>query len=127
MDRLIEMETYIRVVEAGSFSMAAKQLNLGQPAISKTIARLEERLGVRLLLRSTRGLTPSDVGQRFYEHAKRAVIEADEAEQAVRDASAGLSGTLRVSAAVTFARLHILPKLPDFLEQHPGLDIDLRL
>lgn len=127
MDRLIEMETYIRVVEAGSFSMAAKQLNLGQPAISKTIARLEERLGVRLLLRSTRGLTPSDVGQRFYEHAKRAVIEADEAEQAVRDASAGLSGTLRVSAAVTFARMHILPKLPGFLEQHPDLNIDLRL
>jgi len=127
MDRLMEMETYIRVVEAGSFSAAAKQLNLGQPAISKTIARLEERLGIRLLLRSTRGLMTTDAGQRFFEHAKRAVVEADEAEQAVRDSSAGLSGTLRISAPITFARLHVLPALKTFLDQHPQLDIDLVL
>lgn len=127
MDRLMEMETYIRVVEAGSFSAAAKQLNLGQPAISKTIARLEERLGIRLLVRSTRGLMTTDAGQRFFEHAKRAVVEADEAEQAVRDDSAGLSGTLRVTAALTFARLHVLPELQMFLDQHPQMDVDLML
>ncbi|WP_201326199.1 LysR family transcriptional regulator, partial [Burkholderia sp. E168m23] len=103
MDRMAAMETYVSVVEAGSFSAAAKRLKLGQPAVSKSIAQLEARLGVRLLLRSTRGLTPTDAGQRFYEHARRAIEEVDLAEQVARDASTGLAGVLRISAAVTFA------------------------
>ncbi|TWG88874.1 LysR family transcriptional regulator [Cupriavidus gilardii J11] len=127
MDRLAAMETFVGVIEAGSFSAAARRLNLGQPAVSKSIAQLEERLDTRLLLRSTRGLTPTDAGQRFYEHARRAIEEADEAEQAARDSSEGLSGRLRVSAAVTFARLHILPALKTFMERHPQLEIDFAL
>jgi DNA-binding transcriptional LysR family regulator len=121
------METFVSVVEAGSFSGAARRLALGQPAVSKSIAQLEEHLGARLLLRSTRGLTPTDAGQRFYEDAKRVIDEANEAEQAVRDSSASLSGRLRISAAVTFARLHILPELKSFLDQHPQLEIDITL
>ncbi|MFM0479807.1 LysR family transcriptional regulator [Paraburkholderia strydomiana] len=127
MDRMAAMETYVSVVEAGSFSAAAKRLKLGQPAVSKSIAQLEERLGVRLLLRSTRGLTPTDAGQRFYEHARRAIEEVDLAEHVARDASTGLSGVLRISAAVTFARLHILPALKTFLDRHPNLQIDIVL
>jgi DNA-binding transcriptional LysR family regulator len=127
MDRLAAMEVFVSVVEAGSFSAAAKRLSLGQPAVSKSIAQLEERLGARLFLRSTRGLTTTDTGLRFYEHAKRVVEEADEAEQAARDSSASLSGRLRVSAAGTFARLHVLPHLKSFVEQHPQLEIDLAL
>lgn len=127
MDRLAAMETYVGVVEAGSFSSAAKRVGMGQPAISKVIAQLEERLGARLLLRSTRGLTLTDAGQRFYEHAKRAIREADEAEQAVRDESAGLSGKLRISAAVSFACLHVLPRLDAFLNRHPQLELDFSL
>jgi DNA-binding transcriptional LysR family regulator len=127
MDRLAAMETFICVVEAGSFSAAARRLDLGQPAVSKTIAQLEERLGVRLLLRSTRGLTATDAGQRFYDHAKRAIEEADEAEQAVRASSESLGGRLRVCAAVTFARLHILPALKTFMDRHPALEIDIVL
>ncbi|WP_345817536.1 LysR family transcriptional regulator (plasmid) [Paraburkholderia sp. PREW-6R] len=127
MDRMAAMETYVSVVEAGSFSAAAKRLKLGQPAVSKSIAQLEERLGVRLLLRSTRGLTPTDAGQRFYEHARRAIEEVDLAEHVARDASTGLSGVLRISAAVTFARLHILPALKAFLDRHPNLQIDIVL
>src|SRR5258707_9148788 len=99
------MEAFVRVVEAGSFSGAAKQLRIGQPAVSKTIAQLEERLGARLLLRSTHGLTPTEAGRNFYERAKRAIEEADEAELAARGAATTLSGRLRVSAAVTFARI----------------------
>ena len=68
MNRLAVMETFVRVVETGSFSAAAKHLNIGQPSISKSIARLEKRLGVRLLVRSTRGLTPTAAGRSFYEH-----------------------------------------------------------
>jgi DNA-binding transcriptional LysR family regulator len=127
MDRLTSMEVYVSVIEAGSFSSAARRLELGQPAVSKSIAQLEEHLGARLLLRSTRGLTPTEAGQRFYERAKRVIEEANEAEQAVREASDSLSGRLRVSAAVTFARLHILPHLKEFLDQHPKLEIDFVL
>ncbi|SAL36161.1 LysR family transcriptional regulator [Caballeronia sordidicola] len=127
MDRMAAMETYVSVVEAGSFSAAAKRLKLGQPAVSKSIAQLEERLGVRLVLRSTRGLTPTDAGQRFYEHARRAIEEVDLAEHVARDVSTGLSGALRISAAVTFARLHILPALKTFLDRHPNLQIDIVL
>jgi DNA-binding transcriptional LysR family regulator len=127
MDRLAAMEIFVSVAEAGSFSAAAKRMSVGQPAISKAVAQLEERLGARLILRSTRGLTMTDAGQRFYEHAKLAIREADEAEQLVRDASESLSGGLRVSAAVTFACLHVLPALNDLMSRHPKLEIDLRL
>jgi DNA-binding transcriptional LysR family regulator len=107
MDRMTAMETFVTVVDAGSFSAAARRLKLGQPAVSKSIAQLDEHLGARLLLRSTSGLTPTDAGQRFYKHARRAIDEADQAEQAVRESSDGLSGRLRIGAAVTFARLQL--------------------
>ena len=127
MDRLTAMETFVRVIEAGSFSGAAKQLHVGQPAVSKTIAQLEDRLGVRLLLRSTHGLTPTEAGRNFYDRAKRSIEEAEEAEHAARGAAATLSGRLRICAAVTFARLHVMPRLPVFLAEHPALDVDVVL
>src|SRR6202035_292879 len=119
MDRLTAMEVFVRVVETGSFSGAARQLRVGQPAVSKTVAQLEQRLGVSLLLRSSRGLTPTEAGQNFHERAKRAIEEADEAELAARGAGAGLSGRLRFNAGVTFARRHMIPRLPLFLAAHP--------
>ncbi|WP_206995835.1 LysR family transcriptional regulator [Trinickia mobilis] len=127
MDRLTAMEIFINVVEAGSFSAAARRMDLGQPAISRSIAQTEERLGARLLLRSARGLTMTDAGQRFYEHAKLAVKEADEADEAVHDASQSLAGRLRVSAPVTFACLYVLPSLDSFLSHHPKLEVDVTL
>jgi DNA-binding transcriptional LysR family regulator len=127
MDRLVAMHVFVKVVETGSFSAAARQLRVGQPAVSKTVAQLEERLGVPLLLRSSRSFSSTEAGQNFYEHAKLAIAQADEAELAARGAGAGLSGRLRVSAAVTFARLMIVPRLGSFLEQHPQLEIELVL
>ena len=127
MDRFHAMATLLAVVEAGSFSGSARRLGIGQPAVSKTISHLEEQLGVKLLLRSTRGLTPTEAGQHFYEHARLAIEEADAADRAARGAASGLSGPLRVCAAVTFARLHILPQLPAFLAAHPGIRIDVVL
>jgi DNA-binding transcriptional LysR family regulator len=127
MDRLAAMETFVRVMETGSFSEAARQLHVGQPAVSKAIAQLEERLGVKLLLRSTHGLTPTEAGENFYRHARRAMEEADEADLAARGAGAGLSGRLRVSAAPTFASLHVIPHLPEFLAAHPALDLEVIL
>jgi len=127
MDRLLAMTAFVRVVEAGSFSAAARVLEVGQPAVSKTVAQLEQRLGVKLLLRSTHGLTPTEAGVRFYERARVALQEADEAELAARGAGTGLSGRLRISAAPTFARLHVIPHLPRFLAAHPDLEVDVVL
>ncbi len=126
MDRLSAMEAFVRVIETGSFSGAARLLRIGQPAVSKAIAQIEARLGVRLLVRTTRGLSPTESGQTFYEHAKRSIEEAEEADLAARGVGAALSGRL-VCAAVTFARLHVMPHLPAFLDQHPALDIDVML
>lgn len=124
MDRLAAMEAFVQVVEAGSFSAAARLLGVGQPAVSKTVAQLEERLGVQLLLRSSRRLTPTQAGQTFYEHARRSIEAADEADLAARDTNSGLTGRLRFSAAVTFARLQIVPHLGSFLADHPALAVE---
>jgi DNA-binding transcriptional LysR family regulator len=127
MDRLAAMETFVRVIDSGSFSEAARLLRVGQPAISKTVAQLEERLGVKLVARTTRGLTVTEAGQSFYERARRVLEDADEADLAARGAGAGLTGRLRICAAVTFARLHIVPRLPEFLAAHPGLEMEVVL
>ncbi|WP_411389499.1 LysR family transcriptional regulator [Pseudomonas sp. MPB23] len=127
MDRLTAMETFVHVVETGSFSAAAKRLGIGQPAVSKSVAQLEARLAVRLVMRSTRGLTPTEAGLAFFEKAKRAIEQANDADDAARGAGAGLSGNLRISAAVTFARMHIIPHLAPFLEQYPDMTVDVVL
>jgi DNA-binding transcriptional LysR family regulator len=127
MDRLKTIEEFVRTVEAGSFSAAARQMRVGQPAISKSIAALEKRLGVQLLMRSTRGLTPTEAGRHFYHHAQRTIEEANEADNAARGEGNGFSGHLRIGAGVTFASLHLVPRIPLFLAKHPGLSIDLVL
>jgi DNA-binding transcriptional LysR family regulator len=127
MNRFAAMEAFVRVVDTGSFTAASRQLRIGQPAMSKIIAQLEERLEVKLLMRTTRGLKPTEAGENFYEHAKRAVHEADEAELKARGVGAALNGRLRISAAVTFARLHIVRRLSRFMEMHPSLDVEIFL
>jgi DNA-binding transcriptional LysR family regulator len=125
MDRLREMEIFVRVVETGSFSAAGRDFNLGQPSVSKTIAALEERLGARLLVRSTRQLSPTEAGTAYYERASRVVAEANEAEAAAQGVGAGIEGRLRISAPVTFGRLHLVPKLGEFFEANPKVRLEL--
>ena len=127
MDRLSAIEIYIRTVETGSFTATARHFDIGQPAVSKAIVQLEEWLGVKLLLRNTRKQTPTEAGVNFYQRAKHAMEETQEAVLAARGTASGLTGKLRVSAAVCFARLHIVPRLPEFLDQHPELELDLVL
>src|ERR1700743_3444502 len=127
MNRFAAMDAFVRVVDTGSFTAVSRQLRVGQPAVSKVIAQLEEHVGVKLLLRTTQGLRPTEAGENFYEHAKRAVQEADEAELKARGIGAALTGRLRISAAVTFARLHIMPRLPRFMKLHPALDVEVFL
>jgi len=127
VDRHLAMEAFVHVVDTGSFSGAARQMRIGQPAVSKAIVQLEDWLGVRLLLRSTRSLKPTEAGQDFYVRAKRALEEAEEAVLAARGARPGLTGMLRISTSVCFGRLHIMPQLSRFLEKHPDLEIKMVL
>jgi DNA-binding transcriptional LysR family regulator len=127
MDLFNVMRSFVRVYEARSFSAAAKGLNLSQPSVSKAVAQLEHELAVQLFLRSTRGLTPTEEGDKFYEHSVRTLDEADLAIRAVRGEDTPLIGRLRVSGTITFMSQHIIPRLPIFMDQHPRLTIDLLL
>ena len=127
MDRLAALAIFVHVVDAGSFSAVARHRRIGQPAVSKAVIQLEEWLGVRLLLRSTRSVVPTEAGRVFYERAKRTIEEADEAVVAARGSACGLSGKLRVSTSVCFGRLHVIPNLSAFLAEHPDLDLELVL
>ncbi len=127
MDRLAAMEVFVRVLDCGSFSAAARQLRMSQPAVSKSVAHLEEWLNVRLLLRSTRSLVATEAGRNFYERARRAIEEADGAVLAAREVSDGLSGALRIAASVCFGRMHVIPNLPLLLDRHPNLTIEMIL
>lgn len=127
MDRLTAMAAFVAVVDSGSFSKAAKVLQIGQPAVSKIITQLESHLQVRLLLRSTHGLTPTEAGRRFYDGARATLKSAEETEIAARELSNGLAGHLRLSAAPAFTRLHIIPHLSRFLDAHPALSVDIIL
>jgi DNA-binding transcriptional LysR family regulator len=125
MDILGPMRTFVRVVDAGSFTAVASQLNTTQPTISRQIAALEEHLGARLLTRTTRTLTLTDDGRAFYEHALRALEALGEAENAVGRRRSKPTGLLRLATPVVFGRLHIVPRLPPFLQRYPDVSVDL--
>jgi DNA-binding transcriptional LysR family regulator len=127
MNLITSMRYFIRVYETGSFSGAAKLLDVGQSAVSKVIAQLEQELGVPLLARSTRQLTPTEHGRVFYEHATRVIEDAEAAVASVGSKSQNLSGQLRVGGTLTFMSQYIIPKLPLFLNQHPAIDISVHL
>lgn len=126
-DRLGAMQQFVRVVETGSFSAAARQLRQGQPAVSKAIAQLEVRLGASLLTRTTRKVVPTEAGRSFYARAVAALDAVEEAEAAARASTRALAGTLKVCMPVTLARLHIVPRLGGFLAMHPNVTLDLAL
>ena len=127
MDRLRAMQTFVRVVETGSFSAVAREANSTQSGISKQVAALERELGARLLSRTTRSLALTEEGERYFEQASRLVAEIAEAESVLRRGEQALSGWLRVAASVGYGRLKLLPLVRTFLAAHPGVKIDLKL
>ncbi|MET0794948.1 MAG: LysR family transcriptional regulator [Polyangiaceae bacterium] len=127
MNLLTAMQAFACVYETGSFSAAAKRLGMGQPSTSRLIAELEEHLGTKLLLRSTRGLSATAAGTRFYEQAQKTMEAAALAERSVRSPGKALNGRVRVSGTISFMRRHIIPKLPSFFAAHPGIELDLLL
>ncbi|MDE1008709.1 MAG: LysR family transcriptional regulator [Paraburkholderia fungorum] len=127
MDRFQELNAFIAVVEAGGFSAAARRSGDSQSAISKAVGALENRLGVRLFNRSTRSVTLTDQGQKYYDRTKPLVEEMDEADSELTSSTLNASGLIRIAASATFGRLHILPLIPELLSLNPGLQIDLVL
>lgn len=127
MDRLDSMAMFVRVVETGSFSAVAKELNTTQPTVSKHVAELESWLGAKLLNRSTRSLHLTEVGADYYERCISILQDIEDAEQSVGMLQTSPKGTVKINTLVAFGRLHIIPKLADFFQQYPDINIEISL
>lgn len=127
MQSINEMAAFARVVEAHSFSAAAERLGTSKSAVSAQVRRLEARMGVRLLNRTTRRLSLTEAGAACYRHCARLLAEAEAAEQAVSAFHGEPRGTLRISAPDTFGWMHVAPALGAFAARYPGLTLDLSL
>jgi DNA-binding transcriptional LysR family regulator len=125
-DRLLQLALFVRTVESGSFSKAAREFGLSQPSVSRAIAALERRLGVKLLVRTTRQVSATDAGEALLGRARDALLAIDDAENAARGADR-LSGVLRVALPPEYAVRRIVPLLPAFFARHPLLKIDLMM
>lgn len=127
MESSSQMNVFVEAVERGSFSAAARELGLSPSAVSKQVGRLEDRLGVRLLNRSTRNVTLTEEGRVFYEHSVSVREAIAEAESLVTSMSGQVRGPLRVTSTVAFGKSQLLPLLPVFAARHPQLEIRLDL
>lgn len=125
-DRLLQLALFVRTVESGSFSKAAREFGLSQPSVSRAIATLERRLGVKLLIRTTRQVSATDAGEALLGRARDALLAIDDAESAARGADR-LSGVLRVALPPGYGVKRIVPLLPGFFTRHPQLKIDLMM
>lgn len=127
-NRAGEMEVFVEAADAGSFSAAGRKLRLSPSAVSKLVTRIEDRLGTRLLVRSTRALQLTPEGEAYLERARRILAEIEETERALSSgAKAVPRGRLRVSVSVGFGVVHVLPLVPDFLALYPEIELDLSL
>lgn len=127
MDRLSELEAFLAVVETGGFTAAGRRTGASQPAVSKAIGALENRLGVALFNRSTRNVTLTDPGQRYFDRIKPLLEEIEDANREVIGSAVDMSGSIRIAVPTTFGRLHVLPVVPDLLSKYPRLEVDLIL
>jgi len=127
MDKFREMQAFVTVVDRGSFVRAADVLNTSKAAVSRLVAELEQRLGVRLLHRTTRKLSMTDEGELFYVRCTDLLSSLAEAESELTSRSGEASGQLRISAPVTFGITHLAPLWGHFLQQHPKVSLDVSL
>lgn len=125
MDRVFSLQLFIRVVETGSFSRAAGEFGITQPTVTKALAATEKRLGARLLHRSTRGVTPTEVGQRYYERCLGIARDIDEAENVAALVQSEMGGTMRISTSVAFGRRVMVPLVLRYMRLHPKVMVDL--
>jgi DNA-binding transcriptional LysR family regulator len=127
MDRIQAIRLFLRVVDLGSFSKAAADLGIGQPAATKAVAQMEQRLGSRLLHRSTHGVTPTEIGALYYEKCRLIAHHVDEGETVAALLQSQVQGGLRISSSVAFGRRVLAPLVLRFMRINPRLQIDLTL
>src|SRR5262245_41222665 len=127
MDRIDAMQAFVAVADLQGFAPAARKLRLSPSAVTRLIAALEERLGARLLQRTTRSVTLTDAGTRYLERARRILADVEEAELAAEGERTRPSGRLVVSAPVGFGRLHVSPVMAAYLQRYPEVSAELRL
>ena len=127
MGRFEEMQTFVRIVDAGSLSAAADRMDVAKSAVSRRLSDLESRLGVQLLKRTTRRIHLTESGQQFYLRCQRILADLDETEQLITSEHTELRGTIRIAAPLSFGLMHLSPVLDEFLLQHPELKLDLDL
>lgn len=127
MDTLSELEFFTLLVKMGSLAAAAREMDLTPPAVSKRLAQLEARLGVRLLNRTTRRISVTNEGEVYLNHAKRILVEVEEMEQLVTSSRAAPKGLLRVNTTLGFGRSYIAPRISAFLRQYPEVEVQLML
>jgi len=127
MDKLSGLRAFVKVVEHGSFSEAARSLRLSRSAVSKYVIELEQELGVQLLNRTTRSASPTENGRVYYERALAILADLEEADLAVTRLQAEPRGLLRINAPMSFGTLHLAPALAEFMEKYPELQIQLTL
>ena len=127
MDSLTDIAVFVRVVDCGSFTAAAERLDISKSVVSKYVTRLEDRLGARLLNRTTRRLSLTEVGRVFYERSRRGLADIEDAQAEVSRLQGEPRGTLRINAPMSFGILHIAPALPEFLKLYPEVTVDMNL
>lgn len=127
VDKLHAMAIFVRVVERGSFSAVAREMQTTQPTISKVLRALEIELSGKLIARSTRRLSLTDEGQRYYSECRQILAAVDAAEHSFQSGRETIAGHLRIGSSVSFGRLQIAPRLPAFLKRYPEIEIDLQL
>src|SRR6202453_344474 len=127
MDRIDAMQALVAVADLRGFAPAARKLGLSPSGVTRLIAALEDRLGARLLQRTTRSVALTDVGSRYLERARRILADVEEAEGSAQDERTRPSGRLVVSAPIGFGRLHVSPLMSEYLKRHPEVSCDLRL
>ncbi len=125
MDRFAELATFVHVVDAGGISRAAEREGIAKSAVSRRLVDLERRLGAQLLTRTTRQLTPTEVGRGFYDRCRTLLADLEEAEWAVADSHRAVGGTLRIAVPVTFGVMHLGPLLTEFMQAHPAMEVDV--
>lgn len=127
MDRLTEMEAFATVVDQGGFTDAARKMGISKSAVSKHVSSLEARLGARLLNRTTRRVSPTEIGLAYYDRARRVLNDAGEADALVSSMQSEPSGLLRISVATDFGVNHLSPVLGDFLTDFPDVAVNMVL
>jgi len=124
---LMDVLAFVRVVETGAFARAAERMDISKSILSRRVARLEEQLGARLLTRTAQGAQPTDIGQAYFARASNILADLEAAQEVVDDAVTQVSGTIRITAPLSFGSQHLAPALADFAKLHPKVDLDVSL